>query len=444
MNKTLIALLAAGFLYLPGASALDLHGVFEMAKEHDPKVRQVRDQLSSARESKPQAQALLLPTLSVSGDYQLTDQNIRKSFAFKGWDQYNQRDLGLSVSQPLYHRDYWIRLAQADDTVAQAEAQVAVAEIDLMVRTATAYFNVLAAADSLRTATAEKEANARQLEQAQQRFNVGLIPITDVHESQAGYDGAAANEIAAQNDLSNAWEALREIVGAIRQPIAKLGEALPLMPPEPNDVEQWARTALRQNYGILAAEKAAQLAQKGIDVQHSGHYPTLDLVGSYGVSDSTSVIGTSADTAVIGLQLRVPLYQGGAVSSRERQARHDFEAAQDALDQQRRAVNRQVRDAFRGVISTISRVKALKSTVVSFESALESTQAGLEVGTRTMVDVLTVTRSLYQAERDYSRARYDYIINGLLLHQAASTLTPELLEKANGWLVQDQTIAPPG
>ena len=154
--------------------------------------------------------------------------------------------------------------------------------------------------------------------------------------------------------------------------------------------------------------------------------------------------GTDRDTAVIGLQVSVPLYQGGAVSSRERQARYDFQASQEVLDQQRRAVNRQVRDAYRGVISTISRVKALQSTVVSFQSALESTQAGLEVGTRTMVDVLTVTRSLYQAQRDYYRARYDYIINGLLLHQAASTLTPELLDKANGWLVKDQTVAPPG
>ena len=443
MNKTLIALLASGLLYLTGVQALDLSGVYELAKDHDPKVRQVRVQLNSAREVRPQADARLQPNASVGVDAQLLDVNLRNSAFGARKEDYNQRNLSLNVNQPLYHRDYWIQLQRADDTIAQAEAQLAGAEIDLMVRTASAYFNVLAAADDLRTASAEKAANARQLEQAQQRFKVGLIPITDVHESQAAYDGALAREITAENAVSNAWEALREIVGDQVLPIARLGAELPLQPPQPNDVARWAQTALQQNYGILAARKAADQAHKNIDIQHSGHFPTLDLVGSYGISDSSSVIGTSRDAGMIGLQLNVPLYQGGAVSSRERQARYDYQAAQEALDQQRRAVNRQVRDAYRGVLSTISRVKALQSAVVSSQSALESTQAGLEVGTRTMVDVLTVTRSLYQAQRDYARARYDYIINGLLLHQAASTLTQKLLEQANGWLVQDQPLAPP-
>jgi outer membrane protein len=444
MKRLLHLFLVAGLWPIGAAQGLDLVGVYQMARESDPQLRQVREQLNSARETKPQARALLLPSFSLGGGYDLVNQDVRQSFTGTREETFDQYDLTLQANQPLYHRDYWIRLAQADDTISQSEAQLAAAEIDLMVRTATAYFNVLAAADDLRSATAEKEANARQLEQAQQRFEVGLIAITDVHESQASYDRAVASEIAAENALSNAWEALRVIVGKIDQPVAKLGADLKLIPPDPNDVQQWAQTALAQNYGLMAARAAVDLAEKNIEVQSSGHYPTLDLVGSYGRQESGSDFGTDVDTGIIGLQLNVPLYQGGAVSSRTRQACYDLAAAQEGLDQQRRAVNQQVRDAFRGIISTMSRVKALASTVISFQSALESTQAGLEVGTRTMVDVLTVTRSLYQAQRDYARSRYDYIINGLLLHQAASTLTPELLEKANGWLDPSRSVAPPG
>jgi outer membrane protein len=265
-----------------------------------------------------------------------------------------------------------------------------------------------------------------------------------VHESQAAYDDAAANEIVAENALSNAWQALREIVGSIDEPIAKLGDKLPLTPPKPNDAEEWAQTALQQNYQVIAARKAVESAKKNIEIQRSGHYPTLDLLGSYGRSESNSDFGSDVETGIIGVQLNVPLYQGGGVTSRTRQAQYDLKASQETLDQQRRAVDRQARDAFRGVISSISQVKARESAVVSFQSALESTQAGLEVGTRTTVDVLTVTRSLYDAQRNYLRARYDYIINGLLLHQAASTLTPELLQKANAWLNQGDKVAPPG
>jgi outer membrane protein len=438
----LFAILTLG--YLPAAQALDLIQIYDMAAENDPQVRQARELLNSARETKPQAQSLLLPSLSLGGGVDLVNQDIRKSaLGRSGSETYDQFDVGVQLNQPVYHRDYWIRLEQADDTIARSEAELASSEIDLMVRSAVAYFNVLSSADDLRTATAEKEANARQLEQAQQRFEVGLIAITDVHESQAAYDGAVASEIVARNALASAWEALQEIVGTIRQPIAKLGSELPLKPPAPEDEEQWAQTALAQNYGIVAAQQAAELAKKNIEVQRSGHYPTVDLVGSYGRSESGSDFGTDVDTGVIGLQLAVPLYTGGAVESRARQARYDYQASLEGLDQQRRAVNRQVRDAYRGVISTMSRVKALQSTVVSFQSALESTQAGLEVGTRTMVDVLTVTRNLYDAQRNYSRSRYDYILNGLLLHQAASTLDRELLEKANAWLVQNDKLDPP-
>jgi len=437
-------LLIAGLAYLPTAQALDLIGVYDMARQNDPQIREVRESTNAVREVKPQARALLLPNLSAGGGYEWVNQDISGSATgANGSEDFTQYDMAVRVNQPIYHRDYWIQLEQADDTIAGAEASLASAEIDLMVRSSVAYFNVLSAADDLRTAIAEKEANARQLEQAQQRFDVGLIAITDVHESQAAYDTANAGVIVAENDLSNAWEALRAIVGEIKQPLAKLGEELKLKQPEPNDVEKWAETALKQNYDIIAATEAAESAKKNIEIQNSGHFPTLDLYGSYGTQSSDSQYGNDRDIGVIGLELNVPIYEGGAVTSRTRQARYDYQAAVEGLDFQRRTIDRQVRNAYRGVISSISQVAARKSAMISFQSALESTQAGLEVGTRTMVDVLTVTRSLYDAERNYARSRYDYIINGLLLHQAASTLTPELLKKANGWLDQSDTIAPP-
>ncbi len=445
MKRLMLFCLTAGLVYLPTASGLDLVQVYELAKVNDPTIRQAREQMGAAREAKPQAKALLLPQLGLGGGYDLVSQKTRNSpLGNNGTDNFDQYDLGVQLSQAVYHRDFWIQLEQADDLISQSEAVLASAEIDLMVRTSVAYFDVLSAADDLRTATAEKEANARQLEQAQQRFEVGLIAITDVHESQAAFDNAMANEIAAENDLSNAWEGLREIVGDLDQPISTLGDNLPLKPPVPEDVEQWAATALKQNYDIIAAGYAVEQAKKNIELQNSGHYPTLDLLGSYGTAESNSDIGTDRDTGIIGLELNIPLYTGGAVTSRTRQARYEYQASLDAQDQSRRSVNKQVRDAYRGVISTISRVHALASTVVSFQSALESTQAGLEVGTRTMVDVLTVTRSLYDAQRNYDASRYDYIVNGLLLHRAASSLTPELIGKANGWLNTNDSLAPPG
>ncbi len=423
--------------------AQDLLQVYALAKQHDPVIREVRERLLAALESKPQARALLLPKLSASGGYDLVHDDVKKPSLLKGSEGYDKYNAQLGVNQPIYHRDYWIRQDQADDTIAQAEAELKNAEIGLMVRTATAYFNILAAADELRVRRAEKEANASQLDQARQRFEVGLVAITDVHESKAAYDGAVAAEIAAENALSDRWEDLRKIIGNSKEPLAKLGDEMPLKKPTPNDIEAWAKTALSKNYGIIAARHATALARKNIEVERSGHYPTLDLVGSYGRVNSNAGLGSERDEGLIGVQLNLSLYEGGAVTSRTRQAQHEFQAAQDQLDQRRREVNRQVRSAFRGVISTISRVEALKSTMISFQSALESTQAGLEVGTRTMVDVLTVTRSLYQAQSDYARSRYDYIINTLQLHQAASTLSEEGLARANAWLLPDDTVAPP-
>jgi outer membrane protein len=328
-----------------------------------------------------------------------------------------------------------IQLEQTDDVIASAEAQYLAAQQDLMFRTSRAYFGVLDAQENLKFARANKKAIARQLDQAKQRFEVGLIAITDVHEAQAAYDGARSEEIAAINDVNSAWEALFVIIGPRPiEELAPLKPDLPLTPPKPADMEQWSETALKQNLSVIAAYHNAELARKGIELQRSGHYPTLDLVASYGWEDTTSEAASRFESGLVGVQLAVPLYTGGLVSSQVRQARYDFEAAQDNLEAQRRSVDQVVKDAYRGVLTSIAQVEALGATVVSSESALEATEAGYEVGTRTIIDVLNVQRNKFGADRDYAVARYAYVLNGLLLKQAASILSPEDLAQVNAWL----------
>jgi outer membrane protein len=409
--------------------------IYELALQNDPQLRAAEEQLNSARQTENIAKAQLRPTIGLGAAYDYSDRDIKESRLPLEDDTFSDVALGLNLTMPLYRREFLIQLEQADSTIAQAEAQYAAAQIDLMVRSTSAYFLVLAAEDDLRVAKSETEATGRQLEQAQQRFDVGLIAITDVHEAKAAFDGARATEIAAENNLDNAWEALFEIIGpGPKTQLAILGDGLELLPPRPNDLKEWSNTAQQQNFEIIANQSNLETIRQEIEVRRSGHYPSLDLVGGYDMNRSTSDATTEANVARIGLELSVPLYTGGLVTAQTEQAWANFRAAQQQLDQTRRAVNRTVRDAFRGVLSSISRVHALKAATVSAKSALESTEAGYEVGTRTIVDVLNVQRNLFSSQRDYLGSRYEYILNGLALKSATGNLTVEDLQRVNGWL----------
>ncbi|MBK5965102.1 type I secretion protein TolC [Thiocystis minor] len=441
---TLIALLLCSFVSV--SQAEDLIQIYDIAVESDPTLREAEQTLFATREVKPQARALLMPNFSVQGDLQYQDVDSRGktlSGSFERRDRYGTQGLQAVVSQSVYNRASWMTLRQSDNVIAQAEAEYRNAQIDLMVKTTEAYFNVLRAADAVTVQEALLRANERQLEQSRQRFEVGLVAITDVNESQAAYDRSRADVITGKNTLNNAWEALRAIVGPISVPLARLGEQLPLAPPEPNEIDAWATTAVRSNYGIVAASEAANAAKRTIDIERSGYYPSVDLQAGYDMSRSGAEFNTDSDTSFVGLSVNVPIYQGGAVASRARQAGYQFRAAQDRLDQVRRQVDQQVKDAFRGILTSIEDVKARQAAIVSARSALESTQAGLEVGTRTQVDVLNAQRNLFQAEFDYLDARYNYIINGVKLHQATSTLTRDVLEKGNAWLNPADVVPPP-
>jgi outer membrane protein len=438
-------------LALTGAGpvlAEDLLQIYDLAVQSDPVLKQAEQQLMATREVKPQALSLLLPNIGVgaSGQY----QNV-KAYGLSTPAGTRDREDSFSsgvgsaqLNQTVYNRAQWIGLKQSDDVISQAEAQYRTSQIELMVRTTVAYFEVLRRADAVRVQEALMRANERQLEQSKQRFEVGLVAITDVNESQAAYDSSRANVITAKNILDNSWEALRVIIGNQKVPLARLGDNLPLTPPEPNDIEAWTKAALENNYNIQAASQAVAVAKKQIEIERSGHYPTLGLQAGYDLARSDSdYFGSDTDSAYIGLNLNIPIYQGGAVTSRTRQAGYSLGAAQEQLDQVRRSVIQEVNDAFRGVISSISDVEARKAAIVSATSALESTEAGLEVGTRTQVDVLNAQRNLFQAEFEYLSARYSYIINGVRLYQATSGLTRDVLDRGNSWLNPEDMVTPP-
>lgn len=447
-----VCLTGAQLMLAPAVVAEDLLQIYDLAVQSDPSLRESEQNLFATREVKPQSRALLLPNFGINGDvqYQNVSSSSRSAVGGEGGgrrigrnDTFETTGVSAVVSQSVFNRGDWVRLSQSDNTIAQAEAQYRDAEIELMVRTTDAYFEVLRRSDAVRVGQALVAADERQLEQSRQRFEVGLVAITDVNDSQAAFDRSRANLITSENALDNAWEALRRIVGPITVPLARLGDRLPLAPPQPDDINVWAETALANNFAIIAAREAAEAARKGIEIERSGYYPSIDAQAGYDMSRSGAQFGTDSDAAFIGLNLRVPIYQGGAVASRTRQAGHQFRAAQDRLDQQRRAVINQVKDAFRGIISSISDVQARQAAIVSARSSLESTQAGLEVGTRTQVDVLNAQRALFQAEFDYLSSRYDYILNGVRLHQATSTLTRDVLAKGNAWLTNDDVVPPP-
>lgn len=437
-----LARLAIGFLLLlpagPGALAIDLVGVYQLALSSDPTFQAAGAANRAAQEAKPQARAQLLPDVSGSASAERNFLDVRRSNTISrlGTDEFSTNEYSLNLTQPVFRRDLFIQLGQANSRIEQADAEYAFALQALMLRTAQRYFDVLRAEDELGFARAEMEAFEQQLRQSRQRFDVGLIAITDVEEAQAGFDLAKAQVIAAENQLDVAREAMREVTGEYHRELEGLSQRLVLVRPEPDDIDRWTEIALRQNLRLAAAISSSQVARDEIRRQSSGHLPTLDIVGSYGRDDSTGGFsgGSTSEQSAIGLQLNVPIYQGGLVVSRTREARHLYQQSLDQVEEQRRSVQRQTRDAYLGVISGISRVRALEQAERSTESARAAIEAGFQVGTRTSVDVLDAERDVFRAKRDLAGARYDYIIDSLTLKQAAGTLSREDLNLINAWL----------
>lgn len=421
------------------ARAENLLDVFHLARDSDPALQGADAARRAAQAAQDERNTLFKPRAAFDATTSYTRQEILNSssrFVAAGVSEYNNQQLGVSLNQPLFHQDYDAQIRQASAQTLQAEAEYVVAEQDLSLRVSQRYFNVLAAADDVNTADAELQAIDQQLQQAKRRFEVGLIAITDVHEAQARFDAAQAAKIDAQNKLSAAREALAEITGRAPDTLALLANDAPLTPVEPADIEHWVRTATDTNPRLVAARAAVEAAHQAVEVNRHSDTPTLEAVASHNYTNLGGGNLGSRETqeTTLGLQFKYPFYQGGAVDARLRGALERETQARAQLEQQRRAVVSLTRNAYLGIHAAISRVVALRQAVVSNTSALEAVQAGYTVGTRTSVDVLDAQRQLYQATRDLSRARYDYVLALLTLKQASGQLALADLDRVNGWL----------
>ena len=406
------------------APAEDLLGIFTAALVSDPEFLAAGADNRAAQEFRTQAAANLLPSARTALETKWNERHRR--------DDYRSEQFVLNVEHPIYRRDRRIAVDQAESRIARADALYAAARQDLVVRVAERYFRVLEAEDELGFAQATLEAFEQQLEESRQRFEVGLIAVTDVEESKAGFDLAIAQLIAAENALDIAREALRETTGEYQVELAPFGE-MQLVMPEPADIDKWTQIALERNLRLLAARYDTETARREIERIEAGHLPSLDVFASFGLNDSESRAGDNRH-ASIGLRLNVPLYTGGSIVSRTRESRHRYQRTLDLLERERRRAQRETREAYLGVNSGISRVNALEQAVRSSETAANAIDTGFQVGIRTSVDVLDAKRDLFRARRDHSEARYGYILDLLRLKRASGILSEDDLRLIAGWL----------
>lgn len=382
----------------------------------------------AAKEQYTQARSELLPSAGVSAS------------AGKTWsNDYDVARIGytLSLSQPLYKPSSSLSIDRAGINQDKVEEEFKSVDQALMMRVANAYFDVLAAYDALAFSRAKKTASLRQLEQSRQRFDVGLIAITDVQEAQAGYDADIASEIAAMNSLENAHETLRQIVGKYdKDNLAALSESIPLLSPDPADTESWVKAAMDNNPRLKALRYAADMAQKSIDISRSAHLPQVNLVGShenaYRDSDAASMDGDYQDLGV-SVQMSMNFDVSGGIRASTREARIRYQQALQQYEHLADDIQTQVLISYRNVLSGISLVKAQKQAILSSQTAYEAAQTGFDVGTRTTVDILTAQRNLLDAKRAHALARYQYVLATLQLKQAAGLLTEEELNKLDQW-----------
>src|SRR5271155_2117139 len=450
------------------APAADLLAVYQRALQNDPQLKEAEANRLAALESKPQALAALLPQLAGSGTIskekddgqsnqvetvQENGQNFSESFPFNGRVTTIDHKYGIDLKQNLFRWENWVALQRADAQVAQAEADYQAAQQDLIARVAQRYFDVLAAQDDLDAQRGNLESVNRQLEQSEKRYEVGLVAITDVQEARAAHDSGAAAVIASKRQLASTQELLREITGDVYDYLARPIEPFELANPDPSGEDRWVEMALQQNLSLVSSRLAADIARENVSAARGGHLPSLDLVasrykassdGNYINADGTPYGTTSLDQYqnIVGIQFTFPLYSGGMVSSQVRQAVYQQRAAKERLERVARQTEHDARDAYLGVLSEISHVKALRRALESNATALNATESGYEAGTRTAVDVLESRRRWIQAQTDYSRSRYDYMINVLKLQQAAGILSEQSLHRLNSLLKDSPPPAP--
>lgn len=447
MKKTLSTLIiaVASTITATNAQAEDLLSVYQQALLNDTVVLKAQAQFEIVKEDITLARSVLLPQISAYGSY---SDGESESYDYilddTSTTDFNSLGYGANLNMQLYNHDSWLRLNIAEKSAHQSDLFYQVAKQDLIVRVAQAYFTLLSTKDDLIFAQAEKAAIERQLEQTKQRFSVGLTAITDVHEAQAQYDTAVTEAIRAENAIFSAEEELRVITNTYPRNINVLNtDRFSTSTPSPSSADAWQKAAEAKNLDLIASQVGVDVAKQNIRSAKAGHYPTLDFGASYNSSDSENKVNSinfntpALNDYSLGVTLNVPIYSGGAIESSVRKAQKNFVLASQDLMQTHRSVVRTTRNAYNTVVTSISSIKAFEQSVLSATKALEATEAGFEVGTRTIVDVLDSTRNLYNAKRNLSSTRYAYIQNILLLKRAGGTITDEDIASINAGLMEE-------
>jgi outer membrane protein len=437
-SRAVLPLALAGLFFAASASGEDLLQIYREAQQNDPALAAARASWVATQEKVPQARSGLLPFVSASGAANLNnfDETIHsdppldinnRTFRFGS--------LGVSASQPLYRPQNSIVYDQAKQQVAQADYTLSSAQQDLILRIAQAYFDVLLAEFTVELADSQKAAVSEQLAQAKRNFEVGVATITDTNEAQAKFDSITAQEISARNDLDNKQTALRAIIGRFPASLKRVGAGFEPVPPSPNSLDFWVDRALAENLAVRIAQYNLDIATLEVDKQRAGHYPTVDLVGSYllqGGNGSSNFNATfDSRQAQIGVQLTVPIYQGGFVNSRVREAIALQDNARQNMEFAKRTALFNAQTGFTGVNSAVASIQAFEQAFKSAQVAYESNRLGQEVGVRTNLDVLNTQQNVFQARHDVAQAYFNYLIGVLRLKSAVGTLSEQDLEDIN-------------
>lgn len=441
--------LALALLVLPlGAQAEDLLQSYELARNSDPQFAAAEAGRLATREGAVQTRATFLPQIGGSVGANYSDTTSELGSGLETSNGGGGSSYGFSVDQSILNFGNIARHRSQLSLSEAADFQLEAAGDSLITRTSAAYFNVLVALETLSAAEAQETALKKQFDFADKRLEVGLAPITDVHEARAQYDRARANTIVTRNALEDAYRALEEITGKDVRALKSLPQDFQPELPSSLDVNGWVQTAIDSNPALKAKELELRSAEAGVDSARAGHLPSIGLRASYGNSRSLfdGNIGPtgvdSSDTSSVGLTVNIPIFAGGATQSQVRQALAQRDVTGDQLDQQRRALVRNTRNAYQTLVAGISEVEARKAAVFSARSAYDASQVGLEVGTRTVLDVLNNQQTLFNAEREYALSRYNFLQNRLLLEQAAGTLDVDDLQDVNRQLTTDASTQP--
>ncbi|MDA9094976.1 TolC family outer membrane protein [Porticoccaceae bacterium] len=428
------------------STADTLNDIYESALLNDPVLRAARASFNAERETKNIARGALLPQLAISGDYTESEINDNPPSVSTGLIDTNTTTYGVSLSQAFFDMPSWYSFKSGKALSDSAQAQFAADQQSLIIRVSEAYFNVLRAYDNLQTRSAEQRAIQRQLEQTRERFEVGLLPVTDVHEAQAVFDDAAVNSLEARGALNIAFEGLQVLTGRDHEALAGLTETFMATNPEPLSNQEWVDFAIGNNFQLKVAELGKDAAYNSAKAAAAARLPKITGRATYYESDMdgtryTNPIETQQDGHSFVVSVTMPIWMGGSVDAKRRQAKQRSIASKEGYTATKRNVIQASRSLHQLVLTNTARVKARKQSITSADSALQATQAGYEVGTRNIVDVLVAQRSVYQARRSYANARYDYILSMMRLKEVAGQLAPDDIYQLNGWLDPQLVIA---